>query len=114
MYGNSTTYQSIDTVTGNENAANFPIEFLNSLDIPGFSLHILKLKHGVPIILLGNIDPPRLFNGTRIAAKYLRNNIIEATNITGNYKGNDILIPCIPMIPTDMPSSFKRTDWHLQ
>lgn len=35
-------------------------------------------------------------------------NVIEATIISGKNKGNDVLIPRIPMIPTDLPFNFKR------
>ena len=48
---------------------NYPIEFFNSLDIPGIPQHILSLKIGTPIILLRNINPPRMCNGTRLAVK---------------------------------------------
>jgi ATP-dependent DNA helicase PIF1 len=36
------------------------------------------------------------------------NNIIEATILNGKFKGEDILLPRIPMIPTDMSFEFKR------
>jgi ATP-dependent DNA helicase PIF1 len=36
------------------------------------------------------------------------NNIIEASILNGNFKGEDVLFPRIPMIPTDMPFDFKR------
>jgi ATP-dependent DNA helicase PIF1 len=37
----------------------------------------------------------------------LRNNIIEAVNLTGPAKGEIPFIPRIPMIPSDLPFSFK-------
>ena len=43
---------------------NYPIEFFNSLDIPGIPQHVLSLKIGALIILLRNIHSPRMCNGT--------------------------------------------------
>ncbi|GFU96236.1 ATP-dependent DNA helicase [Trichonephila clavipes] len=77
-------------------------------------LHVLTLKIGVPIILLRNINPPRLCNGTRLSVKKMRNNVIEATILTGKFKGEDVLLPRIPMIPTDMPFEFKRLQFPVR
>jgi ATP-dependent DNA helicase PIF1 len=38
-------------------------------------------------------------------------NVVEATIATGPVKGEDVLIPSIPMIPTDMPFQFKRVQF---
>lgn len=50
---------------------------------------------------------PRLCNSTRLSVKKVVNNIIEATILTGKFKGVDILLPRILMILTDMPIEFK-------
>jgi ATP-dependent DNA helicase PIF1 len=57
---------------------------------------------------LRNINQPQLCNGTRLAVKKLMSNVVEATILTGPFKGEDVLISRIPMIPTDMPFQFKR------
>ena len=58
--------------------------------------------------MLQNINQPKLCNGTRLSVKKFMTNIIEAKILTGPFKGEDVLIPRIPMIPTDMSFQFKR------
>ncbi|KAI5150384.1 ATP-dependent DNA helicase PIF1 [Enteropsectra breve] len=108
------TYDSVDTVIVAEDAVNYPVEFLNSLDLPGIPPHTLKLKVGVPVIMLRNINQPKLCNGTRLAVKNLMSNLVEATILTGPFKGEDVLIPRIPMIPTDVPFQFKRLQFPIR
>ncbi|XP_073820577.1 uncharacterized protein [Musca autumnalis] len=59
------TYKSVDSVTDQNEATNYSTEFLNSLDIPGTPPHNLQLKVGSVIIMLRNLNPPKLCNGTR-------------------------------------------------
>ena len=40
-------------------------------------------------------------------------NAIESKILTGPFKGEDILIPCIPMILTDMLFEFKRMQFPI-
>ena len=68
----------------------------------------LQLKVGSPVILLRNLNPSRLCNGTRLMIKKLMKNFIEAIILNGKFKGENIFLPRIPIAYTDVPIHFKR------
>ncbi|KAL0838939.1 hypothetical protein ABMA28_016949 [Loxostege sticticalis] len=78
-------YYSVDTVLNSEEAVHFPTEFLNSLI-------------GCPVILLRNLNPPKLCNGTRLLVKSLKTFIIVCTILTG----------------CDLPFQFKRLQFPVK
>ena len=64
--------------------------------------------------MLRNINQPKLCNDTCLSVKKLMTNIIEAKILTGPFKGEEVLIPRIPMIPTDMSFQFKRLQFPIR
>ncbi|GFS92702.1 ATP-dependent DNA helicase [Trichonephila clavipes] len=65
-------------------------------------------------MLIQNIDAPRLRNGTRLIVKKLMQHVIQATVLTGCAKGEDVFIPRIPIIPSDITIQFKRIQFPLK
>ena len=89
------------------------MKFLNSLNPSRMPPHLLRLKIGAPVILLRNLKPPILCNGTRLMVERMMPRVIEATVVTGPGKGNNVFIPRIPLIPSDMPFQFKRLQFPI-
>jgi len=86
--GEEVTYLSSDTPCQSDEQDEvqsewFTSEFLNDIKCSGIPNHKLKLKTGVPIMLLRNIDQAKgLCNGTRLQVNHLGKNVISATVIT--------------------------------
>lgn len=78
---------SFDSIVDDSNQAHYPTEFLNSLNISGLPPHKLKLKVGLPIIMIRNLNPNAgLCNGTRLIVKNVYTRLIEAQISIGNLK----------------------------
>uniref|UniRef100_A0A0L8HS58 ATP-dependent DNA helicase n=1 Tax=Octopus bimaculoides TaxID=37653 RepID=A0A0L8HS58_OCTBM len=109
--GETYTLKSIDSVAEDQQSALYPPEFLNSLNISGMPPHIIKLKMGVPIMLLRNLDQRNGHcNGARYRELLVSNNMTNASKITGVDAGCTLFIPRIILQPsdTDLPFTLKR------
>ncbi|GFU50819.1 ATP-dependent DNA helicase [Trichonephila clavipes] len=82
-------FKSIDTIVDE----NETVLFLNSLDISGMPPHNLRLKIGSLVILLCNLNPHRLCNGTRLVIKRITENLLEAAILIVKFKGKIVLSP---------------------
>ena len=98
-------YYSIDYVkskgcdqTDYNATLNYPIEYLNSLNIPGFPIHKLILKEGAIVMLVRNLSiQDGLCNGTRLKVKKLYKYNIKVEIITGTHVGEIAYIPRIQL-----------------
>ena len=69
--GNGSLLRSADELGHSEDLLRFNIEYLNGLSPTGFPPHCLRLKAGMPIMLLRNLNPRLgLCNGTKLIFDY--------------------------------------------
>lgn len=97
--------------------SSFPIEYLNSINMPSIPKHELKLKVGAVVMLMRNLNQIMgLCNGTRMVLTRCLKNSVECKILTGSHSGTKHLIPRIEMEPTDthFPFVFKRIQFPLQ
>ena len=87
---------------------------MNSLKPPGFPPHELNLKVGSSIIILRNIEPPKLCNRTRLVVKKMYNNLIEVTIICGKFKGSHVFISRIPLVTSNYTIEIKRLQFPIK
>ena len=81
--GDTITCLSVDTVAEADQQANYPVEYLNSLNLSGLPPHSLQIKISAPIMLLRNMDSARGHcNGTRYIVRHISKRYIVA-EITG-------------------------------
>ena len=107
-------YKSFNKVVLQVDATKYPVEFLETLNPSGVPPHLLPLKKNLPIMLMRNLDPPKLCNGTRLRILKLHSNIIEAKIIAGDFTGEIVFIPRIPLIPTGFGFDFKRIQFPVK
>ncbi|XP_029643258.1 uncharacterized protein LOC115217647 [Octopus sinensis] len=109
------TFKSVDTIQNPKEVVHYLTEFLNSLEPLGLPPHQLSLKVGTPVMLLRNLEPSRLCNGTCLVVKKMRVHVIEATILSRCGKGEDVFIPQIPLTLSisDIHFLFRRLQFPI-
>jgi hypothetical protein len=106
--GAEVTLLSADKLVDESNVGSFTPEFLNSLTPSGCPPHALKLKVGCPVMLLRNLDiKAGLCNGTRMIVTKISPRVLTVRLACGPNAGNEVLIPRIPIIPSDQSIAVK-------
>jgi ATP-dependent DNA helicase PIF1 len=97
----------------NQLAINYPTEYLNSKLPNGLPPHNLKLKVGVVVILLRNLNPAQgLCNGTRLRVDRISTSFLTTTVMSGPKTGSVILLPRITLISEDASMPFKLSRYQ--
>lgn len=113
--GQSVVLKSADSVGPNDNAAIYPTEFLNTINLSGLPPHELILKKHAPIMLLRNLDTKNGHcNGSRYRLLNVSQNLLEAELLSS--AGKKIVIPRIVMSPsdTDFPFQMRRRQFPIK
>ncbi|KAJ7533553.1 hypothetical protein O6H91_13G054600 [Diphasiastrum complanatum] len=101
------TFYSVDSVVECEGSNVHPTKHLNNLQSSGCPPHKLVLKIGMIVMLLRSIASHKgLCNGTRLIILRLGRQVIEAEIVTGKNIGSRVLIPRIPIVPSNSNLPF--------
>lgn len=123
MYpGDHTVLASVDCAVAEEKAdagpqPEYPMEYLNAINLPGIPPHRLLLTVGVPVMLLCNPDlASKLFNGTQLQITWISPRVLCAVIMTGNYQGRDVMLPRIALDVTHSAVSggFRPLQFPIQ
>ncbi|XP_024640519.1 ATP-dependent DNA helicase PIF1 [Medicago truncatula] len=91
-------------------------EFLNTITAYGLPNHKLRLKVGVPVMLLRNIDTRYgLCNGTRLVITRMGRYVIEGRVISGSNVGDQVFVSRLSISPSNVriPFKFQRRQFPL-
>ena len=112
-------YHSADTIVdlGEGEIDMYPAEYLNSINISGIPLATLKLKVGVPVMVMRNLAPlDGVCNGTRGIITQMSNMVIEIRLMGGTHSGKTFFVPRIKMELTkgEIPFTLSRLQFPLR
>ncbi len=65
----------------------FPLKFFRQIYEPSLPPHILWLKFEMLVMLLYNLDLPRLCSGTKIQLRFISQKVLEGVIMGEKYKG---------------------------
>lgn len=112
--GQERLYYSVNRATMNgeigRDANDIDSEVLSSIESSSVPQSVLRLKVGCPVMLMRNLYPNQgLCNGTRLILTYLGNKCLKGRIISGNFAGNEVLIPRFSLSTQEKEFDFVLT-----
>ena len=115
--GDQVEYLSNDSLADEGSSHQYPLEFLNSIDLPSMPPHCLHIKKKAIIMLLVNLDQRNGHcNGTRYQVLNVSKHVIEAIALNGKAIGKKLIIPRINFLSKDtqFPFQMKRKQFPVR
>ena len=113
--GNTDKLAGADSLENPDDILRFNTEYLNSLVPTGFPVHTLRLKKGMPLMLLRNLNPREgLCNGTKMIYEKCHDYKVLECKLVGTMR--TVLIPRITLIPKAgmYPFEWKRRQFPVR
>ena len=109
----SRTYSSANSIQAAEDGAQYPVEYLNSINTGGLPPSQLEVKIGVPLMLLRNLESGLgLCNGTRLRLMWMTNRV---KIISGPCAREMAFIPRIKLISSEeLPFELHRVQFPVR
>ena len=65
-------------------------------------------------MVLRNLDPPKLVNGSRLVVQTISSNVVKAVIITGEFTGDSVNIRRVKSSLTTLPFAFTRIQYPIK
>ena len=117
LEGDKVEFVSNDTLIDEGSSHQYPVEFLNSIDLPSMPPHCLQIKRNAIIMLLVNLDQRNGHcNGTRYQVMNISKHVLEAIALNGKAEGKKLIIPRINFLSKDtqFPFQMKRKQFPVR
>ena len=108
---------STDSMGDDDDPAMYNDDILNQVELSGLPSHKLPIQQFAVMMLMRNLDPNRgLINGARMMVLHATRTLVTARLITGDFKGQEVLIPRITLSPSDgrLPFQLNRLQFPLK
>jgi hypothetical protein len=120
MPGREYRYEAVNKVELSEEAAAsepYAMEYLQSINLASIPPSCLRLKVGVPLILIRNLSPKHgMCNGTRLRLLGINRNCLQVAILGGRGDGEIRLLPRIKLNTTDeeLPFILERKQFPVK